>query len=54
MYFNGILYTHENTLLLEQSKYTLMSTYIFESILAKNKLIELHRVALRSICCKYQ
>jgi len=28
--FNGILYTHENTLLLERSKYTLMSTYIFE------------------------
>jgi len=30
--FNGILCTHdENTLLLERSKYTLMSTYILES-----------------------
>jgi len=24
--FNGILYTHKNTLLFERSKYTLMST----------------------------
>jgi len=25
VFFNGILYTYENTLLLERSKYTLMS-----------------------------
>jgi len=50
--FNGILYTHKNTLLLERIKYTLMSTHIFERtkcFLAKNKLKELHSVALSAI-----